>query len=93
MAHLALKSGAPIVPIGILGTDAAMPPGSVLPRRSPIRMRFGPPIDLGRWTRERPMDAVKREITDEVMGAIAALSGQQRPTGTAAPRRAHPIAV
>lgn len=93
VAHLALKSGAPIVPIGILGTDVAMPPDSILPRRSPITMRFGPPIDLGRWTGERPTGAVKRAITDEVMDAIAALSGQQRPTVPAAPRPSYPIAV
>jgi len=78
VAHLALKSGAPIVPIGIVGTETAMPPDSLIPRRTPITVRFGAPIDLGRWSGERPTGGVKREITDEVMDAIAALSGQRR---------------
>jgi 1-acyl-sn-glycerol-3-phosphate acyltransferase len=50
VAHLALKSGAPIVPVGIIGTDRAMPPDSLVPRRTPITLRFGAPVDLGRWT-------------------------------------------
>ena len=93
VAHLALKSGAPIVPIGIRGTDVAMPPDTIIPRRTPITIRFGAPIDLGRWTGLRPSGVVKREITDEVMDAIAALSGQRRSTMPAAAPPALPIAV
>ncbi|MEQ8843021.1 MAG: lysophospholipid acyltransferase family protein [Acidimicrobiales bacterium] len=84
VAHLALKSGAPIVPVGIIGSDAAMPADSLLPRRSPITVRFGAPIDLGRWTGCRPTGAVKREITDEVMDTIAVLTGQPRERDAAA---------
>ena len=93
VAHLALKSGAPIVPIGILGTEVAMAPDSIIPRRTPITVRFGAPIDLGRWTGRRPTGAVRREITDEVMDAIAALSEQGRSTGPALSRHAYPTAV
>ena len=93
VAHLALKSGAPIVPVGIVGTDTAMAPDSLLPRRTPITLRFGAPIDLGRWTGRRPTGAVKREITDEVMDAIAGLSGQRRSTTPAVVPRTAPIAV
>lgn len=84
VAHLALKSGAPIVPVGIIGTETAMPPDSLVPRRTPIRLRFGAPVDLGRWSGQRPTGAVKREITAEVMDAIAALSGQRRSTAPVA---------
>ena len=93
VGHLALKSGAPIVPIGILGTEVAMPPDSLIPRRTPITLRFGAPIDLGRWTGQRPTGAVKREITDEVMDAIAGLSGQRRSTAPAVVPRVLPVAV
>jgi 1-acyl-sn-glycerol-3-phosphate acyltransferase len=77
VAHLALRSGAPIVPVGIVGTDAALPIGSSRPRRGAvITIRFGSPIDLGRWAGQGSTSAVKSEITDEVMAAIAVLSGQ-----------------
>ncbi len=77
VAHLALRSGAPIVPVGIIGTDKAQPPGARLPRhRSEVRLRFGPPVDLGAWAGARPTGSVKREIADQVMRSIADLSGQ-----------------
>lgn len=76
-AHLALHTGAPIVPVGITGTDVAMPPDARFPRRgAPITFQFGAPIGLGRWRNLRPSASVKREITDEVMAAIAAMTGQ-----------------
>lgn len=77
VAHLALRSGAPILPVGIIGTDRVQPPGQRLPRRSaPVTVKFGAPVDLGAWHRAKPVGATKREITAEVMHAIAALSGQ-----------------
>lgn len=85
VAHLALHTGAPIVPVGIIGTDLVQPPGRRLPRRGDVRVRFGAPIDLGRWAGRGRSAGVKREITDELMEAIAALSGQDRATGQAAP--------
>ncbi|MFT5202245.1 MAG: 1-acyl-sn-glycerol-3-phosphate acyltransferase [Candidatus Aldehydirespiratoraceae bacterium] len=87
VAHLALKSGAPIIPVGIHGSNDALAPGSMVPRRSPITLRFGAPIDLGRWSGARPTGQVKREITDEVMSSIAALSGQTVPMLAPAPKR------
>jgi 1-acyl-sn-glycerol-3-phosphate acyltransferase len=77
VAHLALKTGVPILPVGLLGTDAAMPADSRgIKRNAPITIRFGAPVDLGPWTGERPVARVKREITDEVMESIAGLTGQ-----------------
>lgn len=77
VAHMALKSGAPIVPVGIVGSDEAQPPGARLPRYgAPITIRFGAPIGLGEWAGRRPTGQLKREITDTVMCEIAALSGQ-----------------
>lgn len=76
-AHLALRTGAPIVPVGIIGSDRAQPPGARIPRRgAEITVRFGAPMDLGPWLGTGPQGAAKREITDELMQAIAALSGQ-----------------
>lgn len=77
VAHLALRTGAPIVPVGIAGSAAAQPPGARFPvRGASVRLRFGSPVDLGGWVGRGASSVVKREITDEVMAAIGALSGQ-----------------
>ena len=77
VAHLALHTGAPIVPVGIIGSDRAQPPGARLPSRgASVVLRFGSPIDLGPHLGRRPTSSLKRTVTDEVMQAIAALSGQ-----------------
>ena len=47
LAYLAVHSGAPVVPIAVLGTAEAMPKGSRLPRwRVPVTIVFGPPYTL-----------------------------------------------
>lgn len=47
LAYLALRSGAPVVPLALTGTRQALPPGSARPRlRTPVHLAFGPPIDL-----------------------------------------------
>ncbi len=47
LAYLALRSGAPVVPIAVLGTAQAMPKGRRLPRwRAPVTVVFGEPIVL-----------------------------------------------
>lgn len=77
VAHLALRAGAPIVPVGIIGTDAAQPPGARAPRYgAEITIRFGAPMGLGEWAGRRRTGGLKREITETVMREIAALSGQ-----------------
>ena len=45
-ARLALKHNVPLVPAAISGTDQAMPTGAKFPRRAPIGVAFGPPIDI-----------------------------------------------
>lgn len=77
VAHLALKSGAPIVPVGIIGTDHVQAPDTRVPRfRGRVELRFGSPIDMGPWAGRLPNAEVKAEITAHVMASIAALSGQ-----------------
>ncbi len=46
LAYLALHSGAPVVPIAILGTAEAMPKGQRPRWRAPVRVVFGPPVTL-----------------------------------------------
>ncbi len=77
VAHLALRTGAPIVPVGIVGSAQVQAPDSKLPSfRGRIELRFGSPIDIGPWI-DRPTNAeTKAAITEQVMASIAALSGQ-----------------
>jgi carboxylesterase len=80
VARLALQAGVPIVPVGISGTGRAFPP-EVYPRleilrmpgKSPVRIRFGKPLDLGDF-RSQPRDReLYRKVTDKVMREISVL--------------------
>jgi 1-acyl-sn-glycerol-3-phosphate acyltransferase len=46
-AYVALKSGAPIVPVAISGTEAVFPPGGKRPRFVKIRVAIGEPFRVG----------------------------------------------
>lgn len=47
LAYLALRSGAPVVPLALTGTQQALPRGSARPRlRTPVTLSFGPPVHL-----------------------------------------------
>jgi 1-acyl-sn-glycerol-3-phosphate acyltransferase len=76
-AFLALQTGAPVVPVGLIGTKEIMPVGAKFPRLRPrVTIRFGAPLDLsthGPATSGR----ARRLATDEIMAAIHALSEQE----------------
>ncbi len=79
VAHLALMTGAPIIPVGIVGTEEVQPIGTRVPRpfRGPVRLRFGEPIDPAEYryggSRQR-----RARMLDDVMAAIAAMTDQRR---------------
>jgi len=77
-ARLALRTGAPIVPVGIVGTREIQPPEAKLPKPfKRAEVRFGRPIDVERY-RDRADDRlVLRQIIDEVMYEIRELTGQE----------------
>ncbi|WEK59522.1 MAG: lysophospholipid acyltransferase family protein [Candidatus Microbacterium colombiense] len=77
VAYLALQTGAPVVPVGLIGTDKVMPVGAKMPTmKERITVRFGEPLDL---SPHGPAESGKarRLATDEIMSAIHALSGQE----------------
>jgi 1-acyl-sn-glycerol-3-phosphate acyltransferase len=78
VAQLALISGAPIVPVGLTGTDKVQPVGSRLPKRVKVTVTFGPPIDVRGHYDGVPRGKARREITDQVMAEISRLSGQEQ---------------
>jgi 1-acyl-sn-glycerol-3-phosphate acyltransferase len=74
VAWLALASGAPVVPVGLIGTEKMMPVGGWVPRRVPVTVRFGKPMYFD--PPSGPVGKARRDVTDEVMAAIGDLSGQ-----------------
>lgn len=78
VAHLSLKTATPIVPVGIIGTDQAMPVGRRVPGRSRIQVRVGAPIQPERLKGRSATVRMREELTNQVMDSIAELSGQRR---------------
>ncbi len=76
-ARLAVRTGVPIIPVGITGTREIQPPDAKLPR--PFKratVRFGRPIEPSRYTDRGDDRLVLRQIIDEVMYEIRELTGQ-----------------
>jgi 1-acyl-sn-glycerol-3-phosphate acyltransferase len=73
---LALNSGAPVIPVAMMGTRKMLPPGAPLPRPTKVEIRIGKPLEFGHLTGEPPARA-RRIVADEVMQAIRELSGQE----------------
>lgn len=77
VAFLALQTGAPVVPVGVIGTDKAMPKGAKMPSlKERVTVRFGDPIDVSVHGAASSGRA-RRLATDQIMSAIHALSGQE----------------
>ena len=77
VAFLALTAGVPVVPVGLVGTDRVQPVGAKIPTLAKVRVAFGTPITPETYA-GMPAGKARRALTDEVMNAIAALSGQER---------------
>lgn len=76
-ARLSLRTGAPIVPVGILGTRKIQPPDVAYPMPfRPVEIRFGRPIRPAASEDVSDARMRLRQITDELMFEIRALTGQ-----------------
>jgi 1-acyl-sn-glycerol-3-phosphate acyltransferase len=73
---LAMNSGAPVIPVAMMGTRKMLPPGAPLPRPTRIEIRIGKPLEFGHLAGEPPARA-RRMVAIEVMRAIGELSGQE----------------
>jgi 1-acyl-sn-glycerol-3-phosphate acyltransferase len=70
-AYMSARTGAPVVPVHILGTRALMPSGSRLPRRAETEVRFGYP--------QVPQpDEPARDFAGRVEAAVASLADEAR---------------
>ena len=63
MSYLASKTGAPIVPVGIAGTEAALPAGAKFPKRVRTAIVIGAPIRAPEGRLSRPaLAALSAEV-------------------------------
>ena len=77
VARLAIESGVPVVPVAMIGTDKAQPIGTVIPKPTRIGIVIGEPLDFSRYAGMSTDRFVLRSVTDEIMYALMALSGQE----------------
>lgn len=72
-ALLAMRSGAPLLPVAISGTERIFPGTSRLPHRANITVRIGQPFSLPHEPSGRLDRAALREGSERVMREIATL--------------------
>ncbi len=74
IARLAIDSGAPVIPVAMFNTEKIQPTGTVVPKVMRVEMIFGEPM----YFEGDPTDLLHlRDVTDKIMSAIQALSGQE----------------
>lgn len=76
-ARLAFETGCPIIPTAIIGSRDLQKPGQVIPNKGKSKVIYGAPIPV---VRKDPQDVTHeelRELTDRVVRAIGAMSGQE----------------
>jgi 1-acyl-sn-glycerol-3-phosphate acyltransferase len=74
---LALRSGLPVIPVGMIGTRRVLPPGHLVPRPGRIEVRIGAPLKFGTEITAQPPGKARQLIAEQVMIAIRELSGQE----------------
>ncbi len=77
VARLALESGAPVIPVAMIGTNIAQPIGKKIPKLHRIGIVVGEPLDFSRYEGMASDRFVLRSITDEIMYELMRLSGQE----------------
>ena len=92
LGYLALNSGAPVIPVAMLGTRKMMPPGRNFLVPAKIEIRIGQPLTFPDLADVAPAKA-RREIADRVMAAIRELSGQEYVHMYASDRKAELVAT
>jgi 1-acyl-sn-glycerol-3-phosphate acyltransferase len=78
-ARLALRTGAPLIPVGLIGTDEMQKPDdpiTVLRFGKNITVRIGKPIKVDRYAARPDQALAPRQMTDDLMYEISQLSGQ-----------------
>lgn len=77
VAKVALETGAPVIPVAVIGTDKLNPVGSAMWRPHRIDIRFGKAMEFSRYDGLAGDRWAERAIVDQIMSAIAELSEQE----------------
>jgi 1-acyl-sn-glycerol-3-phosphate acyltransferase len=77
VARMALAAGVPVVPVAMMGTERVQPPGTLWPRKAPLSIRIGEPLDFSGYAGAERQRGVLRGITDDIMTELRQLSGQE----------------
>jgi 1-acyl-sn-glycerol-3-phosphate acyltransferase len=77
LARVALKTGVPVIPVAMTGTDVVNPPGSKMWRFGRVKVKFGKPMDFTRFEGLAGNRFIERAVIDEVMYELMRLSGQE----------------
>lgn len=77
-AMIALQSGAPVVPVAILGTASILRPGASRPRLGRLRIRYGRPLRFPERTTGKVTKADLKRVGDLIMSHIAELLAAER---------------
>jgi 1-acyl-sn-glycerol-3-phosphate acyltransferase len=78
VAWLALTADCPVVPVAVHGTDKVQPIGARWPRPRKVSVTFGEPLTFPQYRGMAGKGKARREVTDQVMETIAAMSGQEK---------------
>lgn len=77
VARLALRTGAPVVPVGLVGTRDIQPPDSKRWHRRPVEVHLGAPLQFGHLADQERSSRVLREVADTIRVQIQKLAGQE----------------
>jgi 1-acyl-sn-glycerol-3-phosphate acyltransferase len=77
VARMALESGAPVIPVAMVGLFEVAPPGRIIPKVKRVGVRIGRPLDFSRYEGMEGSPQVLRSITDEIMYELMLASGQE----------------
>jgi 1-acyl-sn-glycerol-3-phosphate acyltransferase len=87
-AFVQSRTGVPIVPVGIGGSEAAMPKGARFIKPRPVRLVVGPPLPASTATGSKARRAAVKDRTAELHGVIQDLFDRaQQEAGTPNPPR------
>src|ERR1700712_363491 len=76
VARLALRTGAPVIPVGLIGTDRVLSEGDSHWHRFPVEVHYGPALDFSGRAEDERSARVLREVAETIRKAVQQLSGQ-----------------
>lgn len=73
IGFLAARSGCPVVPVYVQGTDDVLPRGKRIPRVRPVAVYFGRPLRLAVETHRKESRWSYRRLSEQIMKGISEL--------------------